>query len=50
MLGHWALTRSMGCADLYAENDRPLFETLPIQGSMFGMPHLNRPCGRIDHE
>ena len=30
--------------------DRPLFETLPIQGSMFGMPHLNRPCGRIDHE
>ena len=26
--------------------DRPLFETLPIQGSMFGMPHLNRPCGR----
>lgn len=32
------------------KNDRPLFETLPIQGSMFGMPHLNRPCGRIDHE
>ena len=30
--------------------DRPLFETLPMQGSMFGMPHLNRPCGRIDHE
>jgi glyoxylase-like metal-dependent hydrolase (beta-lactamase superfamily II) len=30
--------------------DRPLFETLPIQGSMFGMPQLNRPCGRIDHE
>ncbi|MGB0647786.1 MAG: MBL fold metallo-hydrolase [Bradymonadia bacterium] len=30
--------------------DRPLFETLPIQGTMFGMPHLNRPCGRIDHE
>ena len=30
--------------------DRPLFETLPVQGSMFGMPHLNRPCGRIDHE
>ena len=30
--------------------DRPLFETLPMQGTMFGMPHLNRPCGRIDHE
>ena len=30
--------------------DRPLFETLPMQGTMFGMPHLNRPKGRIDHE
>lgn len=30
--------------------DRPLFETLPYQGTMFGMPHLDRPCGRIDHE
>lgn len=30
--------------------DRPLFETLPMQGSMFGMPHLDRPTGRIDHE
>ena len=30
--------------------DRSLFETLPIQGTMFVMPHLNRPCGRIDHE
>lgn len=27
----------------------PLFETLPMQGSMFGMPHLDRPAGRIDH-
>ena len=26
-----------------------LFDTLPMQGSMFGMPALNRPCGRIDH-
>ena len=26
----------------------PLFQTLPMQGTMFGMPHLNRPCGRID--
>lgn len=30
--------------------DRPLFETLPYQGSMFGMPHLDRPAGRIDRE
>ena len=30
--------------------ERPLFETLPHQGTLFGMSHLNRPCGRIDHE
>ena len=30
--------------------DRPLFETLPMQGSMFGMPHLDREPGRIDRE
>lgn len=30
--------------------DRPLFETLPHQGTMFGMPQLDRPCGRIDRE
>lgn len=29
--------------------ERPLFETLPVQGRMFGMPQLDRPCGRIDH-
>lgn len=29
--------------------ERPLFETLPQQGDWFGMPALNRPCGRIDH-
>ncbi len=27
----------------------PLFETLPKQGTWFGVPHMNRPCGRIDH-
>lgn len=27
----------------------PLFETLPQQGSWFGAPQMNRPCGRIDH-
>ena len=31
------------------KDDLPLFETLPMQGRMFGMPHLDRPCGRIDH-
>ena len=30
--------------------ERPLFDTLPVQGGWFGMPQLNRPCGRIDHE
>ena len=28
--------------------EEPLFRTLPMQGTMFGMPHLDRPCGRID--
>lgn len=32
------------CAD-----ERPMFEALPEQGNWFGMPQLNRPCGRIDH-
>ncbi len=29
--------------------ERPLFEALPRQGDWFGMPQLNRDCGRIDH-
>ena len=29
--------------------EKPLFDTLPVQGRMFGMPSLDRPCGRIDH-
>lgn len=28
--------------------EQPLFDTLPIQGQLFGMPHLDRPKGRID--
>ena len=28
---------------------RSAYVPLPIQGTMFGMPHLNRSCGRIDH-
>ena len=27
----------------------PMFERLPEQGNWFGMPALNRPCGRVDH-
>lgn len=29
--------------------DKPLYDTLPMQGTMFGMPQLNRPKGRVDH-
>lgn len=28
--------------------ERPLFETLPVQGDWFGAPEMNRTCGRID--
>jgi hydroxyacylglutathione hydrolase len=31
------------------EDEKPLFDTLPMQGRMFGRPWLDRPCGRIDH-
>jgi hydroxyacylglutathione hydrolase len=31
------------------EAEIPLFQTLPRQGTMFGMPMLDRPCGRVDH-
>ncbi|MFM2161414.1 MAG: hypothetical protein RLZZ383_926 [Pseudomonadota bacterium] len=31
------------------EAELPLFQTLPQQGTMFGMPWLDRACGRIDH-
>ncbi len=30
--------------------ERPMFEALPRQGELFGMPQLSRPCGRIDVE
>jgi len=39
-----------GATTVMPAADRPLFETLPTQGRMFGMPHLDRPCGRIDRE
>jgi len=28
--------------------EKALFDTLPIQGQMFGLSGLDRPCGRID--
>jgi len=28
--------------------EKPLFDTLPVQGDWFGAPEMNRPCGRID--
>lgn len=30
--------------------ERPMFDVLPRQGAMFGMPRFSRPCGRIDRE
>lgn len=39
---HWDVPTYLPLAE------RPLFDTLPMQGRMFGMPHLDRPCGRID--
>ena len=30
--------------------ERPIFDTMPMQGTMFGMSSINQPCGRIDHE
>jgi hydroxyacylglutathione hydrolase len=39
---HWDVPTVM------PRDELPLFQTLPMQGTMFGMPHLDRPCGRID--
>lgn len=58
LLTHAHLDHAGGLASLQALLDvstylpaaeLPLFETLPRQGDWFGMPALNRPCGRIDH-
>ncbi len=43
------LQKSFDAPTWLPELERPLFETLPSQGNWFGMPSLNRPCGRIDH-
>lgn len=58
LLTHAHLDHAGGLAALQAlvdvptylpEAELPLFETLPRQGDWFGMPALNRPCGRVDH-
>nr|MBS0021538.1 MBL fold metallo-hydrolase [Gammaproteobacteria bacterium] len=58
LLTHAHLDHAGGLASLQAlldiptylpEAELPLFETLPRQGDWFGMPALNRPCGRIDN-
>ena len=33
-----------------SEADMGLFKGLPDQGTLLGMPHMNRPCGKIDHQ
>lgn len=59
LLTHAHLDHAGGLRDLQKEFDvptylpsleRPLFDLLPQQGDWFGMPELNRPCGRVDHE
>ncbi|MCO4760321.1 MAG: MBL fold metallo-hydrolase [Myxococcales bacterium] len=58
LLTHAHIDHAGALTDLQAEWDvptycprleKPLFDTLPYQGTMFGMPHLNRAAGRIDH-
>lgn len=58
LLTHAHLDHAGGLAALQAVVDAPtylpaaewpLFQSLPRQGDWFGMPNLNRPCGRIDH-
>ncbi len=42
------LQQVMDATTWIGAEERPLFEALPQQGNWFGMPSLNRPCGRID--
>lgn len=42
------LQRAWDVPTVMPRAEQPLFDTLPVQGRMFGMPHLDRPCGRID--
>ncbi len=43
------LQQAMDATTWLGANEQPLFEALPQQGNWFGMPSLNRPCGRVDH-
>jgi glyoxylase-like metal-dependent hydrolase (beta-lactamase superfamily II) len=43
------LQRRFDVPTYLCRDERPMFEALPQQGDWFGMPELNRPCGRIDH-
>lgn len=57
LLTHAHIDHAGGLVDLQARWDvttylprleQPMFDSLPTQGNWFGMPMLNRPCGRID--
>ncbi|MFH1464103.1 MAG: MBL fold metallo-hydrolase [Pseudomonadota bacterium] len=58
LITHCHVDHAAGLAELQARfpdaiacvpaADRPLFEALPQQGNWFGMPSLNRSCGRVD--
>jgi len=43
------LQQEMDAPAWLGADERPMFDTLPQQGNWFGMPALNKPCGRIDH-
>ena len=58
LLTHGHIDHAGSLVDLQERFDVPtylprleveFFGTLPMQGTAFGMPALNRPCGRIDH-
>ena len=59
LLTHAHMDHAGGLAALQQEFDaptylpaleRPIFDALPRQGDWFGMPEMNRACGRVDHE
>ncbi|MFT7518166.1 MAG: hydroxyacylglutathione hydrolase [Kiritimatiellia bacterium] len=43
------LQRAFDVPTYLCRTELPLFEVLPMQGRMFGLPHLDQPSGRIDH-
>ena len=44
----WLQERFPNATTYLPSKELPLFQALPQQGDWFGMPSLNRPCGRID--